>query len=418
MTDSRRLYLVPFMLAIAAALLLLVSAPPPAASAATSFSVRLEAGPQVGVTFDTRWAVTSSRTVTLTSPVTVTASRRVELPSRGNWLWLTTGTLAGRWVRENIVAYVPGFVDVTIFSPRRSVTLRTGTWELYQFDAAGVMSQAHGVVLTSSTVVQADRAATIRGQRHVHIATGTWAGWWVPGTAASPTRVTCSAGSPPTATGPITVRSVPSASGRFALTFDMGGRLTPALSIIRYLELQRVCATVFPTGAAAATTTGQAVLAEVAAHPELFELGNHTQHHCDLVNGGGGAACPAVPTAAFVQSELRDADAVIAGLSGRHTNPYWRPPYGSVNAAVKQAAAAAGWGYTVLWSVDTIDWRPLADGGPTAADIAAKVIGKRTAGGISLMHLGGYETRRALPATIKGLRGAGYAPTSLSALYR
>ena len=54
-----------------------------------------------------------------------------------------------------------------------------------------------------------------------------------------------------------------------------------------------MCATIFPTGAAADTTVGRAVLAEVRAHPELFEVGNHTQHHCNLRDGGGGAACPA-----------------------------------------------------------------------------------------------------------------------------
>jgi hypothetical protein len=34
------------------------------------------------------------------------------------------------------------------------------------------------------------------------------------------------------------------------------------------------------------------------------------------------------------------------------------------------------------------------------------------------MHLGGYNTRRALPAMIHGLRAASYRPTTISALYR
>ncbi len=416
MLEARRRRFLPFIAAVAATFLL-VGAPPPAAHA-TSMSVRLEAGPQVGVTFDTGWHVTSRRTVTLAVAATVSASRTAKLGAAGTWLRITSGALSGRWVRRSLVAYVPGTVDVATFSPTRAVTLRAGTWELYRFDAAGTMTDARPMTATATTVVQADRGATVRGQRHVRIASGAWAGWWIPGSAASPAPVTCSAGSPPSAAGPVTVRSVASATGHMALTFDMGGRLTPALSIVRYLELQRVCATIFPTGVAAATTTGRAVLAEVAAHPELFELGNHTQHHCDLANGGGGAACPADPTAAFVQSELRDADAVVAGISGLHTIPYWRPPYGAVNAAVKQAAADAGWRYTVLWAIDTIDWKPRTDGGPSAADITAKVVGHRAPGAIVLNHLGGYQTRAALPATIKGLRAAGYTPTSVSGLYR
>jgi len=74
--------------------------------------------------------------------------------------------------------------------------------------------------------------------------------------------------------------------------------------------------------------------------------------------------------------------------------------------------------YAIMWSTDTIDLRPVADGGPTAAGIAAKVIAGRKAGAIVLMHLGGYNTRNALPAMIHGLRTAGYSPTSISALYR
>ena len=98
--------------------------------------------------------------------------------------------------------------------------------------------------------------------------------------------------------------------------------------------------------------------------------------------------------------------------------PYWRPPYGAVDATLAGVAAAAGYPYTIMWSTDTIDWRTVADGGPTASAIAAKVIAGRRAGGIVLMHLGGYNTRNALPAMVVGLRAAHYAPTTLSALYR
>ena len=36
-------------------------------------------------------------------------------------------------------------------------------------------------------------------------------------------------------------------------------------------------------------THGREIMAIVRAHPELFEIGNHTMHHCDLVRGGGGS---------------------------------------------------------------------------------------------------------------------------------
>ena len=415
MAGSRRSFLVPVIVLLAAVLVPIAA---PVQVEAASLSVRLEAGPQVGVVYDAAWRVTSRRSVTLAVPVTVAASRRVALASAGTWMLTTSGPLAGLWVRQSLVAYVPGSVDVTTFAPARAVTLRPGTWEHYRFDASGAMTGARGRVAAAPTAISVDRAATIGGQRYLRISGGTMAGWWLPGTTASPIPVTCSAGSPPSSAVPVTVRSVAAATNRVALTFDMGGRVVPALSIMRFLELQRVCATIFPTGATADTPTGRAVLAEVVAHQELFELGNHTQHHCDLVNGGGGASCPAAPTTAFVQQELADAEAVIAGISGLHTQPFWRPPYGAATATVKRAASDAGWPYTVMWAVDTIDWKPVADGGPTADQIAAKVIANRTAGAVVLMHLGGYETRRALPAMLQGLRAAGYGQTSISALYR
>jgi peptidoglycan/xylan/chitin deacetylase (PgdA/CDA1 family) len=81
-------------------------------------------------------------------------------------------------------------------------------------------------------------------------------------------------------------------------------------------------------------------------------------------------------------------------------------------------AAGAGYPITVMWKIDTIDWRRVANGGPTAAASAAKVLAGRTAGAVVLMHLGGYTTRDALPAMVTGLRAAGYTPTTISALFR
>ena len=110
---------------------------------------------------------------------------------------------------------------------------------------------------------------------------------------------------------------------------------------------------------------------------------------------------------------------MIASSSGRHTTPFWRPPYGAVDAGVRRAAASAGWGYT-----DHVDAPTRSTGGraPTVARrrraVAAKVVAGRTAGGVVLMHLGGYPTRNALPAMVSGLRAAGYRPTTVSALFR
>src|SRR5690606_6973892 len=116
----------------------------------------------------------------------------------------------------------------------------------------------------------------------------------------------------------------------------MGGRLDPGVDILNFLIANRVCATLFPTGAMAQTPQGREIMAIVRAHPELFEIGNHTMHHCDLVRGGGGsptlAPCAGVvPTADFIRKQLTDAEGILRQLSGQNPQPYWRAPYGSIS---------------------------------------------------------------------------------------
>lgn len=238
---------------------------------------------------------------------------------------------------------------------------------------------------------------------------------------ATPPASGCRAGNRVAAGSQQTYTTVPNAGHAVALTFDMGGRLDPGIDILNFLIANHVCATVFPTGAMAQTAQGQQVMAVIAAHPELFEVGNHTMHHCNLVAGGGGsptaAPCTGVtPTADFIRSELNDAAAILEQFSGQQPVPYWRPPYGAVNQRVRDAAASVGYTKTFMWDVDTIDWKPIADGGPTAGQIATKVIGNAGDGSIVLMHLGGYETLDALAIMVPGLRDRGLLLTSLSDL--
>ena len=218
-----------------------------------------------------------------------------------------------------------------------------------------------------------------------------------------------------------TLTTVPDAGHAVALTLDMGGRLDPGIDILNFLIANGVCATIFPTGALAQTPEGQQVMAVIGAHPELFEIGNHPMHHCNLVVGGGGsptlAPCAGVnPTADFIRSELTDAAAILEQFSGQHAVPYWRPPYGVTNQAVRDTAASLGYTKTIMWDVDTIDWKPIADGGPTAEQIATKVVSNAADGSIVLMHLGGYETLAALTMMVPALRDRGFLLTSISDL--
>jgi peptidoglycan/xylan/chitin deacetylase (PgdA/CDA1 family)/LysM repeat protein len=237
--------------------------------------------------------------------------------------------------------------------------------------------------------------------------------------ASSPTAASCHAGDRAPATPRAVYRSIPGGGAEVALTFDMGGRLDPALQIISFLVANRVCATIFPTGAMSQTAIGRQVLAVIRAHPELFEVGNHTMYHCDLVHGGLGSPTTApcaggTPSAAFIRKELTDAAAILKAATGQDPAPYWRPPYGAYNQAVLDAAASVGYTKTLLWDIDTTDWNPIADGGPTAQQIANKVVSGAVNGSVVLMHLGGYETLQALHLMVPGLRQRGFLLTSIS----
>jgi len=204
-------------------------------------------------------------------------------------------------------------------------------------------------------------------------------------------------------------------SPKVAFTLDMGGRLTGATQIVDYLVANQVCTTFFATSVMAATTEGRAVMAKIAAHPELFEVGNHTVAHCDLVNGGGGspssAPCNRTMTTSFVRSEIVNAEPTLKSLTGMPIRPYWRPPYGSHSATVRSIAAGAGYTKTVMWNRDTIDWDPATT---TSQIVARSTSPLPPSGSIILAHLGGYNTGAALPQIVTTLRNAGYTLTTVS----
>lgn len=226
--------------------------------------------------------------------------------------------------------------------------------------------------------------------------------------APTPTPTTgpsATAGPTPVAGGPATVVSYgPRGTSVIALTFDMGGRLDPAVDIVQWLIDHEVRATLFPTGKAGTTTDqGRAALQLAATRPDLFAIGNHSWDHPDFTT----------LTAAQMADQLQSTETAIRALVGTSTAPWFRPPYGAWTAAVRLGVGAAGWSSLVMWDVDTVDWKPTADGGPTASDIVTKVVANGRGGSIVLMHLGGWQTLEALPDLLAGLRSRGLTPVTL-----
>ncbi len=192
-----------------------------------------------------------------------------------------------------------------------------------------------------------------------------------------------------------------------ALTFNLetGGT---GLDIVNWLIQARVHATVFVTGQLAGSDpiAGQ-VLAALGSHPDLFTIANESND---------GAALGSMSSAQVV-AEVKAADSAIQTASGLSSKPFFRPPFGTQNPAMRAAVASAGFGYTVLWDVDTSDSTPSAQGGPTAQDIVSRVLSRANGGSIVLLRLSGEHTLEALPGIVDGLNQAGLAPVTLAEMF-
>lgn len=88
----------------------------------------------------------------------------------------------------------------------------------------------------------------------------------------------------------------------------------------------------------------------------------------------------------------------------------YAPPYGEFNQTVLQAAGDVHM-TLVMWTIDTIDWRPSS----SVAYMVNKVLNKAIPGGIVLMHPTS-RTVLALPRIIAGLKARGYRLVTVSRL--
>lgn len=131
---------------------------------------------------------------------------------------------------------------------------------------------------------------------------------------------------------------------------------------------------------------------------EGHELGNHGfshKHHNDL---------------SFEEDvkEIKDTEDIIRDITGISTCLF-APPYGEFNNTTLRAASSIGY-KTIMWSIDTIDWR-----GDGIDPIINRVLKKPHNGAFILMHPTDH-TVAALPVIIKGLKKEGYKIGTISEL--
>ena len=131
------------------------------------------------------------------------------------------------------------------------------------------------------------------------------------------------------------------------------------------------------------------------------EIGNHGLYH----------GHPCAVTRAELTRMILDNNALLAKVIGRPSAPLFAPPAGEFDQ--RSVGIAAELGYrTILWTVDTIDWKR-----PSPDLIRSRVANKVVNGAIVLMHPTA-PTLAALPNVLQDLRAKGYKLVTVGQLLR
>jgi chitin deacetylase len=182
-----------------------------------------------------------------------------------------------------------------------------------------------------------------------------------------------------------------------ALTFDDGPWPDTTSEVLKILKKNDIKATFFWIGQNLQSYPQIAQQVVAAGHA----IANHTWHHWYHPMNESTAA-----------HEIEDTANLIYKTTGVKTSIF-RPPGGLLNNGLVEYANREKY-VTVMWSVDSIDYRPL-----TSQQIIKNVMRKVKPGGIVLMHDGGgnrSSTVKALPQIIAQLKEQGYSFASVPEL--
>ena len=217
--------------------------------------------------------------------------------------------------------------------------------------------------------------------------------------AATPARpVAATAGQPATPAPAQAISRIATEEKVLALTFDAGSDAGHTLAILDILDTERVKATFFLTAN------------WLEKYPELGAaiasrghcLGNHTRSHPHLT----------ALTDDQIREELTSTEEGAQSACGRSTRPFFRPPFGEYDERVSSLVAEVGYEYTILWTIDSLDWQMIP-----AEEVTQRIVDGAEPGAIVLMHVGSQTNEpEALPETIRQLKAKGYRFATLSEL--
>ncbi len=183
-----------------------------------------------------------------------------------------------------------------------------------------------------------------------------------------------------------------------ALTFDAGSDVGHTQEILDILDEAQIKATFFLTAN------------WLDLYPELglaivsrgHAIGNHTKSHPHLTQ----------LTDDEIRAELTATEKKAQSACGRTTKPFFRPPFGEYDDRVAEVVGEAGYGYMIMWTIDSLDWKMIP-----ADDLVRRVVDNIKPGAIVLMHVGSQTNEpEALPRIIGELKDQGYRFATLTEL--
>ena len=185
------------------------------------------------------------------------------------------------------------------------------------------------------------------------------------------------------------------------INVDWGEEFIPA--ILDVLDQHKARATFFVTGRWA------------KKNPELLKIISSRGHQIE--NHGYSHPHPDQISIGANQEEIKKTESIIEGIIGKKTHLY-APPYGEKGASGLKAADTLGY-QTILWTLDTVDWRANS----TPEIIAKRILNPAIqfgikpakSGAIVLMHPK-TNTVKALPVILDQLARNGFNFQTLDGL--
>ncbi len=183
-----------------------------------------------------------------------------------------------------------------------------------------------------------------------------------------------------------------------ALTFDDGPSASVTPKVLDILKRHHVRATFFVLGENVVRNKG--IVARAAA--EGHEIASHSWNHPNLSK----------MSQAQVISQMDRTAAAIREATGSEP-ALMRPPYGATNRTLGGMLMARYGTPSVLWDVDTVDWRH-----PGVNVVIRRAVGGAHNGSIILLHDIHASTLAAVEGVVEGLKARGFQLVTVSELIR